>query len=100
MQTEFHQLPNSFRAFLDYRLDREGIAKSGTRLERVAYVELEGIFTARYTGHAALSPCRVGIGALALGENCDATVPGRFDRKAQAGNTAPDHDEIKLFHPR
>ena len=99
VQAEFHQFMNPRRAFLHHRLDRRRIAQARARLERVANMQLEGIFAARHAGHTALRPGGVRVHAFALGDNRDPAVLRRLDRKSQAGNPAPDHDEIKLSHP-
>ena len=101
VQPKLHQFSHSLGTFPDHRLDRSWSSQSpAPAVERVANVKLEGIFTARYAGHAALGPRGVGIHAFALGHNRNTPVPGRFDRKGQTGNAAADNDEIELFHPR
>src|SRR5436305_662473 len=73
-------------------------ASPGTGLKRVAHVQLERIFVTRDAGNAALRPRRVAVGPFAFRDQGDGTVLRRLQGKTQAGDSAPDHNEIEFLH--
>ena len=78
MQTEFHQLANPRRAFRHNRAHGRFVAKPGARFERVANMQLEGIFVARHAGDAALRPGGIRIGPFAFRDHRDRAVLRRL----------------------
>src|SRR5437762_14286502 len=78
LQPKFHQLSDSIRAFHDNRANGRRVAKSGTCLECVAYVQRERIFIARYACYSALRPSCVCVGAFTLGNYRNGTMICHF----------------------
>src|SRR6267143_604984 len=62
-------------------------------------MKLERILIARHTSDSTLRPDRIRVRSFALGDDRHRTALRRFQRKAQPGDTAPDHDEIVFLHP-
>ena len=98
MQSALHQFSNAFRAFHDNRPHGGFVTKPRTRFQRVAHVKLEGIFIARHARDSALSPRCIRISALTFGNDGDRAVLRGFQGKAQAGDAAPNHDEVVFLH--
>src|ERR1700730_4978878 len=94
LQSKIDQFPNSFWTFRYDGANDVLVAQTGAGFERVAYVQLERVLIACHARDSALSPCRVGIGALSLRNHCDRAVLCCLQRKTQPGDPAADHDEI------
>src|SRR4029077_19358011 len=74
------------------------VAEPGARFERVAHMQLEGIFITRDAGNPPLGPRRVAVGPFPLRDHGDGTVLRRLQGKAQARDPAPHHNEIEFLH--
>ncbi len=99
LQSKIDKFLNSCRSFGHNRANNSFVAKPGARLERVAHMQLEGIFVARHAGDPALRPRRVRVRTFALRDHPHRAVPGRFQCKTEPGDAAADHDEIVFLHP-
>src|SRR6266404_503522 len=95
---DFLQLADRFRSFGHDCAHDLLVTKSRARLECIANVQFEGIFTARHASNAALRPCRIRVAPLSFCDDSDRTVLGSFECKTQAGDSAADHDKIEFLH--
>src|SRR5262249_32167833 len=98
MQTEFDQLADARRSFRYDCAHCSLITETGTRLQRIADMQLERIFVARDAGNAALGPRRIRVGPFAFRDHRNRTVLRRLQRKTQPRDAASDDNEIVLLH--
>src|SRR2546421_8444384 len=82
------QILDSRRRFRDDCADALFVTQSRPGFERIAHVQLKGIFVARHASDSALRPSRVCIRTFPLRDHRDRTVLCRFQSKAQPGNAA------------
>jgi hypothetical protein len=78
MHSQFDQLGNAGRAFLDDGANDIFFAEAGAGFEGVADMEFKGIFLAGDSRDAALSVVGVGFGAIFFGDDRDASVRRDF----------------------
>ena len=95
---ELHEFLNAGRPFRDDGAHHVLVAKTRARNQRVANVEVEGIFLAHHTSHSALCPCRIRIRQHPLGHERYGTLLCRLQREREPGYSAANDDEIKLSH--
>ncbi len=82
----------------DDRAHDRFVAKPGAGVERVAYVQFEGILAARHAGDAALRPGGIRFAARGLCHHRHLPVTGGFQREAESGDTTADDQKIKSLH--
>jgi hypothetical protein len=88
VHAQFDQFGDARGPFLDDRSDRGFLAQAGARLERIAHVQLEGIFFAGHGRDAALGVIGVGFRAVFFGDDRNAAMRRHFQRIGQAGDAA------------
>ena len=90
------QLFDDRRGARDDLLDGRRVADAGPADHRVADVFLERVGFVHDRGDAALRIVGVALAQLALGDDRDPAVFGRFQRKAQSGDAAADNQKIRF----
>ena len=90
------QLFDDRRGARDDLLDGRRVADAGPADHRVADVFLERVGLVHDRGDAALRIVGVALAQLALGDDRDPAVFGRFQRKAQSGDAAADNQKIRF----
>jgi len=82
------------RAALDDEADGRRVAQSGAGLQGVLDVGFEAVLRVEHRRDAALGVVAAALGDGALGEHGDAAMAGEFQRQAQPGGAAADHQYI------
>ncbi|CAI8828920.1 hypothetical protein EMIT0P291_10693 [Pseudomonas sp. IT-P291] len=87
---------NGFLAVLDGKAHSVLMAQAAAGIERVIDMGFNGIGIIQDGRNAALGPERRAIGEVALAQNGNAQMTGQGQRKAQAGSTAANYQNIVL----
>ncbi|MCY1422382.1 hypothetical protein D9M71_380590 [compost metagenome] len=87
---------NRFPAVLDGKAHRVFMAQAAAGIERVIDMGFNGVGVVQHGRNAALGPESRAIGEVALAQNGNAQMTGQGQRKAQAGSTAANYQNIVL----
>src|SRR5579875_398212 len=94
--SQLDKLTHRGRPVTDDRFHRLAMAQSRPRAHRVLDVKRERVVITPYAGNAALGVISVGVVAAGLGDQRNLSQLGRGQGKAQAGQTAANHQEIAV----
>ena len=101
---KFHPQVDQFRdaggTFLHDRAHHRFVAKPCTCLQGVAHMHLHGVLLAGDGRDTALGVIGVGFRPVLFRDDRNPSVGGHFIGKSQAGDSAAEHQKIKLFHLR